>query len=137
MQKLVIKRAKGGFLLSDKAKVLEYYYNYINLNRDSDYKEFYATHIDSSGDLTLDIFRSWVYPTLKQEGVNSDDKALLEAMLPECESVSLLSTLSSLIHRNRDKRVYERARLEASRVSKEAKEIIIQEYLDSIAHKVA
>ena len=137
MQKLIVKKVKEDYLLSDKAEVLEHYYNYINLNRYSDYRDFYSSFIDARSDLTLQEFKSWLYPCVKSEGINSDDKALLESMIQECESISLLSTISSLIQRSKDKRKYEKAIDEASRVSQEAKEIIIQEYLDSIAHKVA
>ena len=134
---LVVKRDKEGFSLSDKAMVLERYYSYMNLNRYSTFEEFYKESIDTKSDLTLEEFKSWVYPCSKKEGIRSEDKVLLESMAQECESVSLLSTITSLMQKSKDKTKYEKALDEASRVSKEAKEIIIQEYLDSIAHKVA
>ena len=130
----IVKEEDGTFFLSDKVKVLEAYYSYKNEDYKHCEKTFFSQFIDDCGDLTRSVLHNWIYPeqVQKHQSVKKDDAELLKSIMKKSKYVSLVSNMNCLIYSIGDVRKKEKAIEEAQKVSECAKQIIIQEYLDSL-----
>jgi len=130
----ILKESDGTYLLSDKAKVLDAFYEYNKKHCSKSENDFFTTYIDLDGDLTLSTLKRWINPAKvnNSKSINSDDIELLKSIMCKSKYVSLVTNINSLIYSIEDNPDKERAIEEAKHVSECAKQVIIQEYLDSL-----